>query len=286
MLYLVIAVVFGSLFATLFKLFQQKGIDSLQAIGINYIVALVLSFIGSGITETVITIDWRLIPALLAGLFMMGGFVTMNSTTRSHGVAVATISARVSFVIPVLCAYLFLQGNEPQWLASAMVIVSLLFIFFRKNNLSGQQTKQWLYPLSVFLCYGLANFMLKLCQMLVAQSGGGDADLSFITGVTFLAALVYTIIYYYTQPTERRSPITWQNIAAGIILGATNMGCTYFLLKSLMSIDSSIFYPLYNISIVLIATIAGRVCFGEKLSHRQYIGIAVAIGAIVLFFNS
>ncbi len=284
MLYLVTAILFGSLFAILFKIFQQRGIDSLQAIGVNYAVALLLGLLGNvALGEAVAVAHWWL-PALFVGLFMMGGFVTMNSATRTHGVAVATISARVSFVVPVLCAYIFLQGDEPRWVASLLVIAALCLIFSQRSSGERGGVVQWIYPLLVFLCYGLANFMLKLSQQLVAQAGGGDADLSLLTSVAFTAALIYTIIYYCAQPRCRRQPLRWRNVWAGAVLGAANMGCTYFLLKALMVIDSGVFYPVYNIAIVLIATLVGRLCFGEKLSWWQYAGIAVAMMAIALFF--
>lgn len=284
MLYLLIAIAFGSLFAILFKVFQQRGVDSLQAIGVSYAVALLLGLVGNVAMGSADAVSASIVPALFAGLFMMGGFVTMNSATRTYGVAVATISARVSFVIPVLCAYIFLRGDEPRWLPSALVIVSLCLIFMRRNHASRTGGVQWVYPLLVFLCYGLANFMLKLCQQLVTQAGGGDGELSMITSMAFTAALIYTLTYYMMQPRTQRQPLRWHNVWAGVALGTVNMGCTFFLLKSLTVIDSSVFYPIYNIAIVAIALLVGRICFGEQLKWWQYAGIAVAIGAIVLFF--
>lgn len=283
MLYLIIAIAFGSLFAILFKVFQQRGVDALQAIGVNYAVALLLGLAGNVALGRAEAVSAWFVPALFVGLFMMGGFVTMSSATRSHGVAVATIAARVSFVVPVLCAYLFLRGDEPRWIASALVIASLCLIFSHRGRATGGGL-QWLFPLLVFLCYGLANFMLKLCQQLVAQAGGGDADLSLLSSVAFAAALVYTIIYYCVQPRAQRRSLQWRNVWAGAVLGIVNTGCTYFLLKALMVIDSGVFYPVYNIAIVTIATLVGRLCFGERLSWWQYAGIAVAILAILLFF--
>lgn len=285
MFYLIIAITFGSLFAILFKLFQRNGIDVLQAIGINYIVALLLGFIGNiAIGEPLVAISSWILPALFAGLFMMGGFVMMNRATHSHGIAVATIAARISFVIPVLCSYCFLQGEAPRWGASAFVILALLFIFFHHKKQHKHAIWQWLFPLSVFFCYGIANFLLKLCQQFVTDAHGGNADLSMITSIAFFAAFIYTVIYYRLQPSNQRHPFAWKNIWAGGILGSVNVGCTYFLLKALTNIDSSLFYPIYNMSIVLIATLVGQFCFKETLSRIQYIGIAIALLAIALFF--
>lgn len=282
---LIVAITFGSLFAILFKLFQRKGIDSLQAIGVNYATAMAISIAGNAysIGATVDSSTW-IIPSLFAGLFMMAGFITMNQATRSHGIAVATIAARVAFVVPVLCTFFFLHGDEPRWIASLLVILSLLLIFTQGSKNVQEHRGQWIFPLLVFVSYGLANFLLKLCQQIITTAGGGDADLNLITMVAFAAALVYTIIYYLMQPRQQRAPLAWRNVWAGIILGGVNMGCTYFLLKSLMTIDSGIFYPVYNIAIVTIATLVGRIGFGERLSIMQYTGIAVAVVAIILFF--
>lgn len=283
--YLIIAITFGSLFAILFKIFQRRGIDTLQAIAINYLVAFVIGVLGnvSQGGSAVATGSW-IVPAIFVGLFMMASFVTMNMATRSHGIAIATIAARVAFVIPVLCAYIFLQGDEPQWLASGLVIASLVLIFPQQEKVK-TSTAQWVYPLLTFVCYGITNFLLKLCQQIASTAGGNDADLSLITAVAFLSAMLFTLLYYCTRSHAQHSRITWLNIAAGTVLGCVNVGCTYFLLKSLMVIDSGIFYPVYNIAIVTIATLVGRIGFGERLTAMQYVGIAVAICAIILFFG-
>ena len=285
MIYLIIAITFGSLFAILFKIFQQQGVNALQAIGINYVVGFGISLLGniSQATSAVAVESW-IIPAPFVGLFMMASFVTMNMATRSHGIAIATIAARVAFVVPVLCAYIFLQGAEPHWIASALVITSLLLIFPQQGRVNTSAT-QWVYPLLTFICYGITNFLLKLCQQIASTAGGNDADLSLITAVAFLSAMIFTLLYYFLQPCKQHNPLSWRNVFAGVVLGGVNVGCTFFLLKSLTVIDSGTFYPVYNIAIVTIATLVGRIGFGERLSAMQYAGIAVALCAIILFFS-
>ena len=291
MIFLVVAIVFGSLFAILFKLFQRKGVDALQAIAVGYLTAMSVGGAGNLLqgTSYAVSLDGvPVIPALLTGFFMMGGFLAMNGATRSHGVAVATIAARVSFVIPVLCAYLLLDGDVPHWSAILLTILSLLLIFARKGTVQ-YTAKGWWYPVAVFVCYGLANFLLKYAQAQIsvfhaADSVACDAALRSLTMVTFATAFLFTVLCYVLQG-DKRHRLSWRSVPAGIVLGITNMGCTYFLLKSLTVIDASVFYPVYNISIVLIAACAGRFLFGERLSRLQYAGIAVAAVAILLFFG-
>ena len=74
---LVAAIAFGSLFAILFKLFQRHGVDSLQAIGVNYATALIISLVSNySLMSTTIEVGAWFVPALFAGLFMMAGLVT------------------------------------------------------------------------------------------------------------------------------------------------------------------------------------------------------------------
>ncbi len=290
--YLLTAIFFGSLFAILFKAFQRKGVDALQAITINYAVALI-----PGIIINTMQKGWDatsyysipLLPAFLIGFFMMGGFVTMNYATRSHGVAVSTIAARISFVVPVLCTYLFLDGKSPDWVATLLVGLSLIFIFTQKRDTSNPKEREWVFPILVFICYGLANFLLKYAQQQIvtqytADSSDCDAALRSLTTMTFAAALLCSIIFFLFTSKANHRPITLPNTIAGIVLGICNMGCTYFLLKSLSVIEAALFYPIYNIAIVLIATITGKICFSERLSSWQYAGTTIAIIAIILFF--
>ena len=48
--------------------------------------------------------------------------------------------------------------------------------------------------------------------------------------------------------------------------------------------STGVFYPLYNIGIVLVATLAGLLFFGERMKWVQVAGLALAVGAIALSF--
>lgn len=277
MIYLIIAILFGSLFAILFKLFAKHGVDALQAIIFNYITAIAIGPLTNIIRGDVAFSALSavpLLPAILTGLFMVGGFVAMSSATKSHGVAIATIATRVSFIIPTICAYIFLGEQRLEPLTSVLVIASLILIFFSKKE--GVTLKKWYNPISVFLCYGIANFLLKYCQSQLSTNG----ELLALTTITFTSALIIATIFSRLQ--KRKLAFKWKNLFAGIILGVTNIGCTFFLLKSLTQFSTATLYPIYNISIVVIGVIAGRLLFKERLTTLQYIGIAIAITAIII----
>ncbi len=278
MIYLITAILFGSLFAILFKLFAKHGVDAIQAIIFNYITAITIgpltNIIRGEVAFTALSAV-PLLPATLTGLFMVGGFIAMSNATKSHGVAIATIATRVSFIIPTICAFIFLGEQSLEPVTSIMVIISLFMIFF--TNGRGITLKKWYNPLLVFLCYGIANFLLKYCQSQITTNSG----LLALTTVTFASALVISILIA-RLPKKGLTQFKWKNLFAGVVLGITNIGCTYFLLKSLTQFSTATLYPIYNISIVVTGVIAGRLLFKERLNSLQYIGIAIAISAILI----
>lgn len=289
MIYLLLAITFGSLFAIIFKLFARQGIETSIAITLSYVAAMVIGSIYT-LTTGSPSFDFQqyIIPALITGAFMAGAFITMNRATLSHGVAIATISARLSFIIPVVCSFLFFHSDTPRWGIIALIAASLILIFYRGRDTQTTTSGEWFYPILVFLCYGISNFLLKHLQQSITNAGGSDYELQVTTHITFLGAFIVAMLYAIKQSKnqQRKLAVSWREIVAAAILGGANLGCTFFLMKSLTVIDTSVFYPTYNIAIVTIATIVGRVCFGERLSVSQYIGIALAITSILFFFNT
>lgn len=294
MTHLLLAIICGSLFAILFKLFQRVGINSIITIVISYLISGVIALcimLKNG--EPELSSNTLMLLSIITGGFMAGSFYAMNQATLTHGVAVATISARMSFIIPVVGSFLLFHSDKPQWSIIALAALSLIFILYRRkendeNNISEEKTdapKTWFYPLIVFLCYGISNLLLKHLQNTATEMGGSDIDLQSLTLTTFMGAFMFSVTYTVKKLKNQPAPdITWKDYTAAIILGAANVGCVYFLMKSLTIIDPSVFYPIYNIAIVVIATLAGLIGFGERLSFLQWMGIVVAIAAILLFF--
>ena len=68
------------------------------------------------------------------------------------------------------------------------------------------------------------------------------------------------------------------------MLGFANIGCTSCMLRALVVMPTSLFYPLYNIGIVLVAALAGILFFGERMEWKQVAGLALAVVAIAFSF--
>ncbi len=73
-------------------------------------------------------------------------------------------------------------------------------------------------------------------------------------------------------------------IVGGMILGVSNFFSTYLVLYALVSLPAVVFFPIYNVGVVLVATLAGVMLFGEKMGARQVAGMVLAAAGITLFF--
>jgi len=80
-------------------------------------------------------------------------------------------------------------------------------------------------------------------------------------------------------------PLIW-----GIMLGISNFGSIYFLIRTLNHrspqgniIDSSIVFGVNNTGIVVLSVFTGFIVFREKLKRINWIGVGLALVAIIIF---
>lgn len=292
MLYLLLAIGCGAAYSIIFKLFACRDIDSLQAIAFNYLTAFLLgvALSGGGGLATVGDVmgakEWTL--AVVMGVMFMTAFVLMARSTARVGVAISTAAARVSLVLPVLLSYLLLDGQEPRWVAMSVIVAALAMMFWpeRKGTVTESVSSErrggnlWsiLCPVGVFLLFGANNFCLKW-----AQSGmAGERAAAMFSAAVFFSAFVVSAVYYFAVSKGCR--FSWRSLVGGIALGASNFFVTYCMMLALAEVAAELFFPIYNVGIVAIVTLAGVVAFGERLSRRQVAGLVVAAVGIVMFF--
>jgi len=122
MVYLLFAILFGSLFSVMLKLCQRWQIDTQQVIFFNYASAFLLTLVPilfriAG-PEAVPAQDFTLQPlswaaCALQGVLFATGFTSMDRSTWRCGVALTTTVARASLILPVLLSWLLLAQPAP-----------------------------------------------------------------------------------------------------------------------------------------------------------------------------
>ena len=108
----------------------------------------------------------------------------------------------------------------------------------------------------------------------------GDETL-FLT-VVFFIAFVISLVIIVSQIASGKETFSGKSILSGFILGSLNFGSTYFFIKSMSVFEPSFLFPVFNVSIVVLTSIIGLTIFKEKLSKINWLGIGIAMIAILL----
>ena len=304
MWFLVSAIVFGALFTIVFKVCQSRKIDTNQVIFFNYLTALLFiaipAAVGLAVGDTAPS-DYSLpfsscILALAEGFLFMFSFVLMDIGVLRAGVALTTVSSKASLILPVILSWIFLSQPAPAWIPVGLVLLALALTVVPAESqkqdhvipdrTEGQKRRTIFALFAVFLCYGCSDFGLKIVQHSVQVNldvtARTDTHLDAMTALIFLSASILSLIHCFAKSSFRKHPVKIGSIIGGLSLGIANTLCTASLLRALKVISTDILYPVYNIGVVLIATVAGIIFFRERLKPVQFIGIATAILAIIL----
>ena len=289
MIYFFAAVICASLFSIMFKLCRLKEVDITQAMLVNYAVGAVVCISQSAAASTVSFKDVDFIgtlPFFLAcftGIFYVTGFIVRDISTQKCGVALTTVSARSALAVPVTLSWLFLGDKAPYWPAVALVLVSLTLIAWPQGGFGSKSGESRLPDritilAELFLIYGFCDFSLKFVQHLVQSS----VPPALVTLFVFVSAFFISLVYCLVKGVFKKHSFTWRELLAGSLIGIANSACTVMVLHALGQMPATVFYPLYNVSVVLVCTLAGMIFFRERPSGLQITGMVLALVAISL----
>ena len=306
MVFLILAILCGSLFSIIFKLCQRHDVDGRQVTLFNYAVAFLFTFLpivartvfdpGTSASDYIPgASSWLL--AVVQGLLFTFGFIVMDRSTQRSGVALTTVCARASLILPVLLSWILLSQPAPSWLPVILVVAAMALIIGPTETrpagraaTGGPGRHAIMFALlGVFLVFGCSDFFLKVVQHTVDKGHSGnpvliERQLSALTCIIFLMASVASLVVCAVSGSFRKHRVKWSTVGWGALLGFANIGCTSCMLRALAAMPTGLFYPLYNIGIVIVATLVGLLFFGERLKWVQVGGLVLAIAAIALSF--
>ena len=280
MIYLLLTIAFSSIIYVIFKAFTRYQINTFQAIVINYFICAIMGFFLSG--EPNLIAQYEIVkPALpyafgLSILFMVV-FSFIGLTSQKLGVAITSMVDRMNLVISVTLAIVFLGDSLSilKFIGILLSIVSIVLIVSRtKNQQSSINWKtEWYYPLIVFAGGGAVAFVLKIIQFKFSE-------INFSSFLLFAFAMA-TVIGTASIVIQKKW-FSMKNVVAGIVLGIPNYFSLYFFLKALdvPDFESSLVFPLNNISILLLSTVLGIFIYKERLNTKNWLGLGIAIIAI------
>lgn len=287
MVFLVLSFVCSAILILLFKVFERTGTPIFQAIVVNYCTAAICGFIflpdrhnitgGAFVQEGWLPLAWVL------GIMFITVFNLTSITAVNFGVSTASVASKLGLVLPVTFA--FFLYKEPFSYAKlagiALAFAAVILSSIKEKGTSAHHHKGLvLLPFFVFIGNGLCDSVTQFANKHYLMQRGTPGFAMFI----FVSAGVTGVIILLMQILRGKMKLNLKSLAGGIALGIPNYFSFLFLLKALASLSwgSSVIFPVVNMGTVMTATLGGIVLFKEKISTINWLGLVLALSAILV----
>ncbi len=280
MLYLTLAVIASTLIIVTFRMFEKYGIEKLPAITTNYFVASLLGYL-----TVYDQVHFAEFPqkkwfwsAIVVGFTLIIAFNFFAMSAQKAGVAITAIASRMSVVIPVTLGLLvFGDAATPLKIAGIITGLVAFYMTFKKEKGVDVNKKYVYLPFLLFLAVGINDSMLKVSQHFFIN---GEYVLFLATA--FLVALIIGTVVSFISDGKKVFKFKSRNIIAGSLLGIFNWYSTFYFLRGMDTIPVSVIVPIYNVSVVALSTLLGFVIFKERITRDNWIGVILALAAIIM----
>ncbi|HRN25217.1 MAG: EamA family transporter [Ignavibacteriaceae bacterium] len=277
MIFLILAIICSSSLALILKYGSVKKSNILLLINGNYltasIFALIFIFFKGGFH---FSINATLF-AIGLGVLFAETFVIYSKAISLAGTALATVSARLSVLIPVLFSILFFNEspNIIMIFGFALAIVTLYLFYLSLKNHGAQEGRKgkYIYLFSLLVGIGFVDFSMKIFE----QNFSIDEKGTFVFLIFFFAFL-YTLVRIQIGKIK----FDKETYKIGLILGLPNVLAIHFLLAALSELPAIIVFPIQNIGVIVLTAVAAYLFWKEQINLYGKIAIAVGIAAILL----
>ncbi len=310
MLYLLLKVASSVGMGLVLKHADSRSLDRLPLIRTNYAVAAIIGFFATvALGQNHISPPTVLLAAITGALFV-AGLLVWTRAIQAAGLALSVVAMRTAVVIPLFASVIIWHEN-PSLLEIAGSFVALLALSLvlsevarpklaksepltadrqppsatancklqtgnsravrGHSSLTNSSSLLWLALL--FLTEGLVMIPALIFRKELPQA----ENLPFQTVIFITAFFVTTLLYYLRRPRLTNETLKW-----GALLGTANLGNYLFLVLALTVLPGLAVYPAIAAAEVGLLAVAGVVLWKEKVGVRSWLGIALAVLALVL----
>jgi len=289
MIFLVFSVLSTTLLYLLFKWFAVKGVHVFEAIVINYLFAFGLGFIlvpdlSAALQHALAFPTWAW-GGLLLGFSFIGIFNVTGKSAQLIGVSNTTIAGKMSLVMVVILFSLTNPEEQLSWVSWMAIGLAILGIVFSSIKADGKKPQgNWIwYPVVIFLGSTLIDFMIPK----LSETATMPEDLALYSCLPFLTAGLTGLTYVGVKKWQgsaqafQFSRLEWMY---GGLLGLVNFFSIFFLVKTINAgwLSKSSIVCINNLGVVMLGTLLAIVVFKEKLNKLNWLGLALAMAALLL----
>ena len=277
MLFLILSILSSVIVGIIFKISRTYSGNATQIVTWNYVFALLLCyFIFSPDTSAIdATAPWSIYIPL--GILLPSIFLFLAASIKHMGIVKTDAAQRLSLFIPLLAAWLLFheEFNTLKVIALILALPALLLILSKKNV---NKNNNWIYPTMVFVGFGVIDILFK--QIALATSLPFTTSLFIVFGIS-LAIMIVVVLY---ELIVKKLKIKAINLGLGALVGMFNFSNILFYLKAHQAFakNPSTVFAAMNMGVIIIGSLVGILVFKEKLNSKNYIGLSLALIAIIL----
>ena len=314
MLYLLLKVTSAVGMGLVLKRADARSLEHLPLIRTNYAVAAVIGFFASvALGQTRISNQAALLAAG-TGVLFVAGLLIWTRAIRAAGLALSVVAMRTAVVIPLLAsAIIWHERPAPLELIGSVVALLALSLVLsevarRKGTGADSTTKTQRHEggdmtelsdnsdrvpspgidapqssivnssaLLWLVLLFIADGLVMIPALIFRKELPLTETMPFQTVIFVSAFSVTTLLYYLRRPRLEPEILKW-----GALLGTANFGNYLFLVLALTVLPGLVVYPVIAAGEVGLMALAGVVLWKEKVRARSWLGIALAVIAIIL----
>ena len=281
MLYLVLAIVFSTGVFVAMRLFERFKLDNHQSLMWNYVFAAGTGFLMCKQFDTptqLVNEPWFGL-SILTGFWFIFTYLLMTASTQRSGVTVTSLSSKLSVVLPTLAGVVLFSEklNFVATMGIVLALVALVLVVGGKNATNKDIKINWLLPVLIFFGTGTGDILMKLTE----QQNTSD-DMGFMIAFIYFIAMLFGFLVVAFDLIRGKSKWQWKSAIGGITLGVINFFSTFCVYNAMRCFDNVVLFPVYNIGVVCLTALTGWLLFKEKLTWKNYMGLAIAILAVIL----
>lgn len=275
MIYLILAVVSSMLVSVCMRLSEGKTKNAISVLAVNYAMCALLS-VGFAGGMTLLPrqegLGFAVFLGVVSGAMFLCSFMLLQWNIRVNGVVLPATFMKLGVLVPTLVSMLAF-GERPGLMQIGGMALALAAIVMIRQEKGGGSAKHPLGLIVLLLAGGCTDVLSKIYEEM-----GSPALKNHYLVYTFFIALGLCVLLAIV----RGQRLTPADVGFGLLLGIPNYFSARFLLLSLADVPAIVVYPSYSVGTIVLVALVGRFAFGERLSRRQTLAVAVILAALVL----
>ncbi len=260
---------------------QMSSVYSFSAI-YCFVATIIIAFWGGIETVSVFTLVMGVIFGTVTSVFN----IIRLKALQIGPVSYTTVISSSSTVITAVSGVFFGETiRATQYIGIGFLIISFVLAVEKKNDEKKASLKWFIFTLCCFAFQGTIGILQK-----VHQSSQYKDELNTFLVIAFsvscLFSLVLTLMAHHRENVTAPEGYEPKKLTPGLIgiialyglFAATQNKLNLYLSGAM---DSAVFFPIVNGGSLILTTLAAVILFRERLTKRQWIGIAAGIVSVL-----